>query len=148
MSEADVELVRRWYEAAPSDFAAAFSNERYLEAARSGFEAFLGDDFVFVAGEDDFTGVAGEYRGVDGFFEFFRDWYSAWSSYRQEIEEIIDAGDGCVIVLGSEVGTSRSAGVEMESEFGTVYRLRDGQIRRVEAFQNWDKARRAGGLAG
>ena len=146
MSQADVDLVRRWYDAGPSDYGMAFSNERFLAAARPGIEGFIAPDFVFIAGEDDFTGLAGEYRGVDGFFEFLRDWYSAWASYRLDVEEMVDVGDGHVLVLGHEVGTSLSAGVEMKGEFGTVYSIRDGRIHRIEAFQNHAKARRAAGL--
>ena len=145
MSQADVELVRRWYEDGPDDFA-AFRNEGFLTAARPGIEAYVTDDFLYVAGEDDFTGLAGEYQGVDGFLDFLREWYSAWASFRQEIEEIIDVGKGCVVVLGHEVGTSISVGVEMKGEFGTVYRIRDERIQRIDAFQNRNKARRLAGL--
>jgi hypothetical protein len=70
MSASDLELVSRWYEAGPRDLAAAFTNERFIAAARPTLEGFLAPDVVFLAGEDDFTGLAGEYHGLDGFLDF------------------------------------------------------------------------------
>jgi ketosteroid isomerase-like protein len=77
-----------------------------------------------------------------------RDWYAAWASYSQDVEQLVDLGEGRVLALGHENGRSRAAGVELKGEFGTVYHVRNGRINRIDAFQNWAKARRAAGLEG
>ena len=33
-----------------------------------------------------------EYRGTDGFIQFFGEWIAAYDEWTQEVEEIVDAG--------------------------------------------------------
>ena len=146
MSQADVEVVRDWFSRYPPDQAEAYRDPEFVARAGPALEQLLHPDFVFHAGEADFTGLQGSYEGVDGFIAFLREWYSVWARYRQEPEEFIDVGDGRVLVLGRERGRSLSSDAEVAAEVGSVYHVRDGRIARIDAYQHWENARRAAGL--
>jgi hypothetical protein len=87
----------------------------------------------------------GEYRGLDGFAEAWRDWTSPFESYRIEVEEMIDAGEKVVSVVAM-TGRTRTGGAEISAPGAAVWTVVDGRLRNVEFHLDPDLARRAAGL--
>src|SRR5437763_4241435 len=60
-------------------------------------------------------GVEGRtYRGASGFAEAIDDLDATWQEWRQEIDDILDAGDDDVVVLVRLVATGRQSGALVE----------------------------------
>jgi len=85
-----------------------------------------------------------DHTGLDGFVAAWRDWTSAFESYRIEVEEMIDAGDK-VVSLVAMTSTVRGGG-EISSPGAAVWTIVDGRVRRVEFHLDRDAALKAAGL--
>ena len=72
-------------------------------------------------------------------------WEEIWSDYRFEVEDLIEAGDK-VVLLYRQVGIAKGSGIEVEERAAWIYTLREGEIARVEMFQDRETALRAAGL--
>jgi ketosteroid isomerase-like protein len=98
MSEENVEIVRRVYEAvARRDTAtvlAAYDPDVEWDLSRSLW--------------GDLTGRA-VYRGHDDLRAFYREWYEAWGRYEEAVEELIEAGEH-VIVVATGRGRGHASG--------------------------------------
>jgi ketosteroid isomerase-like protein len=83
--------------------------------------------------------------------EAFRDWAidigSAWDKVRWEIKEARAVGADRVLVRGDWGGTGQGSGLDIASSFSGVFTVREGQIKRVEYFQDHADALKAVGLA-
>jgi ketosteroid isomerase-like protein len=86
-----------------------------------------------------------DYTGVDGFVAAWRDWTSAYESFRIEVDEIVDAGDN-VVSLVRQTGIPKGAHAEIETAGAAVWMIRNGRLRRVEFHLDRDAALRAAGL--
>jgi uncharacterized protein len=86
-----------------------------------------------------------DYTGLDGFVAAWRDWTSAFESFRIEVDEVIDAGD-TVVSLVRQLGIPRGGDTEMETQGAAVWMIRDGRLRRVEFHLDRGAALRAAGL--
>jgi ketosteroid isomerase-like protein len=53
-----------------------------------------------------------------------RAWFGTWSDYRQEVEQMLDAGEDVVVVL-RESGTGKGNGAPMDQRIGVVFTVRD-----------------------
>jgi ketosteroid isomerase-like protein len=62
------------------------------------------------------------------------------------VEEIIDAGDQVVVVAHHE-GRGRASGVEVDTRFYEVYKLREGKVARVDEYTERADALEAAGLS-
>jgi ketosteroid isomerase-like protein len=71
--------------------------------------------------------------------------FDAWESYRLEVERIDDVGDRVLAVV-REVARGRSSGVEIDSRWGYLITVEDGQMVRVEAYRDPAEALRESGL--
>ena len=135
MSEENVEIVRRVYEAVDRGDAEAvlglYDPQIVWDFARSPFRNFLKHDV---------------YRGHDALRSMFRERYEdAWSTIEDELEELIDAGPHVISVVRSR-GRGRSSGVEVEKAHAGVWTIRDGTIVRVE-WMSREEALKAAGLS-
>jgi len=90
---------------------------------------------------------AGEYRGHEGVERWLADWESAWSDFSMDTEELIDAGDGRVLVLIRMRATGRGSAVTVERDDAMLYQLRGGSIVRLDYFNDRRRAREAAGLS-
>jgi ketosteroid isomerase-like protein len=81
----------------------------------------------------------GEYRGHDGVRKFLADMDEDWKSRRIEVEEIRDAGEDAVLVLGTYNVTGRS-GTEVSYPLAWHSRFRDGKLWRMQAYSDRDSA--------
>jgi ketosteroid isomerase-like protein len=129
VAEANVEVVRRVYEA----------------AARRDADAILGLYDRDVELEPSEMGVAGSYRGHDGLRRFFREWHEAWGSIEYDYEELIDAGDHVVAVVNRHA-TGRRSGVTVERPVFLVWTVRDGKVTRVVWYLTRAEAMNAAGV--
>lgn len=131
MSQKDVEVVRRVYEAAASrDAEAIFA---------------LYDPAV----ELDATGIGvtelDVYHGHDGLRRLFAEFHEVFGKIEYSYEELIDAGEHVVSVV-SRHAQGRASGVDVERPFTLVWTVRDGKVARVKWFLSRAEALQAAGL--
>jgi ketosteroid isomerase-like protein len=86
------------------------------------------------------------YSGHAGLAQYLEDRKQAWSSFRIDIDDVLDAGDG-VVLLMRVVATGRGSGIPVEQEMGGVLEFDGDRLRRYSSHLDRDDARRAGGLA-
>jgi ketosteroid isomerase-like protein len=131
MPERDVEVVRRALAAStaqPPDFET--------------INALYGPEHVLTSD----WGVEGrEYRGARGFAEAIADLDASWQEWRQEIEDVLDAGDGRVLVLVRLKARGRESGAPVDQPWAMLITLREGKL--IASHTYLDRAR-AFGAAG
>jgi len=126
MSEQNLELVRRIYEA--------------WERNESAGE-FLAEDVEYVNPE---YAVEGGTRRGRASFRVVRETYE---DFRIRIDRFIDAGGDDVIVLGHYTASGAGSGVSLEGEHGHIWTIRDGAAVRFRWFQSHREALDAAGLS-
>ena len=133
MSQENVEVVRQIFEAgARRDSPTVFSlYDRELVWDVSRMEGV------------DFEG--GIFRGHDGLRQWFRGWLAAWESVRNDVEEVIDAGDSVVLVT-TQRSRGQASGIEVELKQYAVWTVQGGKVTRVVWFPTRHEALEAAGL--
>ena len=81
-----------------------------------------------------------QYRGL------LEDSRSAWASCAHTAEEVLDIGDGRVLIRGDWGGEGVASGVEVYQDLSAIFTVRDGQIVKAEYFFDHDKALHAVGM--
>jgi ketosteroid isomerase-like protein len=84
--------------------------------------------------------------GRDEFRAFLEETWSAWKSCAAKAEEVLDVGDGRVLIRGDWGGIGIASGAESYRSLSTIYTVRDGQISKVEYSFDHAKALQAVGL--
>ena len=130
MSEHDVEIVRRVYDAAVHRDQASvlelYDPEIEWDTSRPGTP---GD----MAGR-------GVYRGHDGLRAWFRAWYEAWYDLVDDCQELIDDGEH-VISVSTMRGRGRISGAEVSSRsYAGVWTIRGEKVMRVVWFPTREEA--------
>ena len=95
---------------------------------------------------DAFAGGEQTYVGVTGLRDACRDWLGPWTTYRQEVIEVIEGG-GRVLVRSRIFGRPEGSDQEVKSESVGVWSVRDRKLSRVDFYPTRDDAIRAMGLA-
>jgi ketosteroid isomerase-like protein len=133
MSEENVEIVRRVYEAAarrdPATVLALYDPEVELDPSR--LQAVGLFDRV--------------YCGDDGLRSFFREWHEAWQGIEYDYDELIDAGERVISVV-TRHGRGRASGAEVDWPLALVWTIRKGKVIRVVWFPTRADALEAAGL--
>ena len=136
MSQENVELVRRGYEAL---------NSGDVDAAIALFdpevEIHLATEADTVWGLD----FAESYRGIDGFMRFLATLSEAWGEFRWDPTEYRDAGDR-VLVFIHMTARGRGSGVEVETDMAHILDIRNGKLVRHETHFDRGEALKAAGL--
>jgi ketosteroid isomerase-like protein len=78
---------------------------------------------------------AGDYRGHEGFGRWLEDWAAAWSDYRMEPEDFLDAGERVVAFILQKT-TGQGSGVALERHDVMVFEVRDAKIVRLDYYNN------------
>ncbi len=125
MSEENVEVVRRIYEA-------------WLEGSSA--RELIDDDVEYVNPAD---AVEGGTRHGRGAFAGIRD---AYDDVRVEPERLIDGGDD-VVVIARITGKGKGSGVDIDWRQGYIWTLRDGRAVRFRWFTKPEQALEAAGLS-
>jgi ketosteroid isomerase-like protein len=135
MSQANVEVMRRMYEA-------------WLRNDPAALDAIDPEIELHPDPEAHWVGVNRIYRGHDGIGEYVRTIYEAFEDYHPEIERFLDAGDK-VVTLAVERGRGRGSGAEVEeNRTAHVWTMRHGKAIRLDLYLNRAEALKAAGLAG
>ena len=85
-------------------------------------------------GERVAAGFQDAYRGRPGARQLFEDWTEPWAMTRFEPFELIDAGDGRLLVRSHLITRGEGSGVEIREPLAQLIVFRDGEI--VEQ-RNW-----------
>jgi uncharacterized protein len=133
MSEKNVEIIRRGYEAwNRRDF------DQVLEVADPEIE------WTF-AGAARFPGVDAVYHGHEGVRRFWTTFIEPWEQINIEVEELRDSGDFVVASIRFQaVGRD---GLEVDAPVMHVFTFRGSKIVRFEAFVDQEEALEAAGLS-
>jgi ketosteroid isomerase-like protein len=133
MSQENVEIVRRMYEA-------RLRNDPAM------FDALDPEIELHPDPEAYWVGVNRTYRGYDGLSEYMRAVYEAFEDYRPEVERFLDAGDK-VVTLAVEHGRGRDSGAEVQSaRTAHVWTLRNRKAIRLDLYIDRERALEALGL--
>jgi ketosteroid isomerase-like protein len=133
MSQENVEIVRRAWEAATSK-----------PPNWSVVSALYDPDHVL---ESDWGGVNNTaYSGARGFEESIAEQDDAWDEWRHELRDLIDAGGDLVVAEGRLVARGKHSAIPVDEPFGAVITLRAGRIIRTRAYVSVEDALRAAGL--
>ena len=146
MSQENVELVKRLLEPFEAvDIAAIFRDEAGWAAGLPAAEAFYAPEFEasFVRAD---VGRA-TYVGLDGLRAAWLDWLAPWVSYRTEIEDVIDAGEGRVVVLTRDYACPKGATAEVYFVGAPVWTVRNGKVACIEFYWNRAEGLAAAGLS-
>jgi ketosteroid isomerase-like protein len=137
VGEADVELIRRIY---GFDWAGIGSRSK-------GFSELAG--LITTDFQSRFSPELGErvVEGVDGLSRFTQALEEDFCEFRYEADELIDAPEGTVVVLGTIHARGRHSQMPLGGDFGHVWSLRDGKAAAVAAYRDRDSARREAGLS-
>lgn len=146
MSQHSVEIVRRILRPfEQDDLIPLFRDEKIAASLTAASEAFFTPDFecVFVRAD---LGRA-TYRGLDGLRTGFLDWLLPWDHYRAVVEDVLDAGEGRVLVLTHDRALPKGSGAEVNFIGAPVWTLRGEKVARIEFYFNRDEGLKAVGLA-
>jgi hypothetical protein len=145
MSQENVEVVQRAFDI-------------HKEGARRGdlgaaFDQSLGEGLIVSTldlrgGRRARFGVAdvGDFVGREGYVELTRTFTEDFEGYETEVEQIIDAGSDCVVLITRHHASGSGSQVPVEMRTGAVFTLAGRHIVRVDLFGEPDDARRAAGL--
>jgi ketosteroid isomerase-like protein len=99
----------------------------------SGFEAFLGKETML--------------HGADEFFKFRAAWMEPYDDFLYEPVRIIDAGANRVVATLHQGGKPHDGDSWVEMDYGLVYTVEEGLIRRADFYATPQKALEAAGLS-
>jgi ketosteroid isomerase-like protein len=139
MAKSDVELMRSWYERA-----AAYEG---IEWMRYWYDNVWAEDINWRAIEGAPDDV-GEMHGRDRLVRYYADWFEMFDDLRATPEELIDAGEGRVIVVQHVTGRAKASGVPTELRLAVVYTIRDNRVASGREYISLDAALEALDLAG
>jgi ketosteroid isomerase-like protein len=111
--------------------------ERMIDAIAT----IAADDFVMrMYGPDDT--FVGTYEGAAGIRTGWADWLDSFDRVRFQFESIEEIGEN-VLTMATQIGTTRTGGVEIEQPSAAVWKFRDGELAETEFHLDRDKARRS-----
>jgi ketosteroid isomerase-like protein len=144
MSRENVELVRRLQPSGGIDLVEVFSEGFDAEATLDPDSELVHKDVEvqFIARGEALEGTV--YRGLAGFVQGWREWIEAWTSYRIEVEEFVDAGDKVVVLVRVAARTVRDD-VLMHHTPGAVWTIRDGKVASIHFYLDRSEALEAAG---
>ena len=124
----------------------------FIEAARSGAPDAVE---AFVAASDPnvehtrLPAASGPeaYRGHEGARRWFADMADLWREWRNEIEELVEAGPDTVAARLRFVAVGRDSGVPVEARLGLVCVVSEGKVLRSRTYASGDEAFEAAGLS-
>jgi ketosteroid isomerase-like protein len=100
-----------------------------------GFASHVAEDVVWVEVAGRPEGDDSERRGRERLRQGLESLFDAWETYRLDVERIDDVGDRILAVV-REVARGRASGVEVDSRWGYLITVGDGEIVRIEAYRD------------
>ena len=77
----------------------------------------------------------------------WRDWLSAWESFRLDVEDLLSLVDSRVLALVDAHARPKAGGIEMSLRGAAIWTLIDGQVSRIQLFLDRAEALEAAGLS-
>jgi len=130
MSHADVEIVRRSFEA---------WNRGDVQAIR----AFYTEDAVI---ETPITEFGRTFEGADPLGRWITEMRETWTDLHWDVERIFE-GDGVIVSFYRSVSTGRKSGIEVARDLTGLHHIRDGLIARDRVFLDRDEALKVAGVS-
>jgi hypothetical protein len=94
-----------------------------------------------------FEGLAPVYKGREGMVEFWTAFIEEpWALFHLDIDSLEAVGDDRVLALLTFHGTGRDADEEVTVPYAHLATFRGSEVSRIDAFSDWDEARRAAGV--
>jgi ketosteroid isomerase-like protein len=87
------------------------------------------------------------YKGHEGIRRLSAYWTQLFDEYRVIPQQVMDAGDGRIVLLLQQEGRIIGSGDRVESPIGYVVEIREALVARVEIFFSWDGTLEAAGLS-
>ncbi len=137
MSEENLEIVRDMIDAFERrDHERAFEYyDPEIEWDSTGIEPLIPD-------------IAGVDHGHEGVRAFWRRWLSSWKEIEFEVEDVRDAGDDVVVLIGKQRQWGRHSGIPTDlPPWAMVFSFRDGKVVRWRQFPDHESALEAAGLS-
>jgi ketosteroid isomerase-like protein len=132
MSEENVEIVRRAYEA-------------FNRGDLDGMVADFAPEFEYVA-SGAVPGTRGVHPGTEGFRQYTEGFWGEFDDAQIEVHELTEARDQ-VLASVTFRGRGKQSGVEASWDIWQLWTLRDGKNVRGEGFPSRDEALKAAGLS-
>jgi ketosteroid isomerase-like protein len=96
-----------------------------------------------------FPGIEPAYHGREGMVEFWTTFIEEpWALFRLDVDELHEVDGDRVLALITFHGTERDSGAEFSTSYAHLATFRGEEVSRIDAFDDWDEARRAAGLTG
>ena len=93
-------------------------------------------------------GISGRaYLGHDGVLQYLDDVESAWEDWTVEVERIVEAQDGRVVIVMTMHARGRGSGVTLAARTAHIWTLRDGRLFRNQPYREPEQALRDVGLS-
>jgi len=147
-TDSDSNLVRLGQAMAPfegTDLVVLFRSESAVARLRRSIAEIAAPDLVtLMIGAE--RGLTGTFHGVDGFVEAWRDFTETFQQLHNEIWELTEVGPEVIYVETRQIGTTATAGVEIDDDAAAVFRFAGGRLQQAEFHLDRDSARRAAGL--
>jgi ketosteroid isomerase-like protein len=86
------------------------------------------------------------FRGREGFIEFMRGWTEDFEGWSAQLERLVDAGNDCAVAFFHQTATGKGSGAPVEMDYAVIYELKGGQLVRMRAYAEREKALEAAGL--
>src|SRR5262249_5653838 len=92
-------------------------------------------------------GVEGrKHVGAEGYADALGELNVAWQDWRQEVDELIDAGGETVVALLRLKAVGRESGAPVDQPWAMVITIRDGRVVESRTFLDRERALAAAGL--
>jgi ketosteroid isomerase-like protein len=92
-------------------------------------------------------GFDSTYRGRQARMDLQRKWIAEWGEFLFKPEELIDVGDGRLLVTGRMEGSGLSSGVVLDNDWAVLFTISAGQVTREQVFLDQTEALEAAGLS-
>jgi ketosteroid isomerase-like protein len=132
MSQENVEIVRRYYEA-------------YAQGGFDPWMEYWSDDLDHRPAKDGIDDP-GPVHGKNAMRKHIRDWIDTFDDFWFEAVELIDAGQDTVVAVERFGGRAKLSGVETDQTSGVVLTIREGKIARCREYATRAEALEAAGL--
>jgi len=97
---------------------------------------------------DSMLGISGHaYHGHDGIHEYFDDVESAWEHWTVEVERVVEAADGRVVIVMTMHARGRGSGLTLAGRTAHIWTLSDGKLLRNQLYRNPEQALEDVGLS-
>ena len=151
MSDENVEIVRRVYPGSNVDIARLVADEdamarfeaSLLPLVHPSFEVTLDPRFAALSDATRERNI----RGIDAFRELWRDWLSAWESFRLDVRNLRPLADSRVLALVDMHARPKDGDMEMSLPGAAIWTLTNAQVSRIQLFLERDRALEAAGLS-